>query len=138
MHAGDLKDREPAPLAETVGSLFDTVVTRPATVGEDATLRDAIDAVLEAAVTRKAYVVDARGVLKGTITMETLMRHVANRMGARPPGVISWFRFLRDMESDGVADFMARPAAVRAARYSFATRFMPSRNGLTRAMSLAR
>ena len=113
MHAGDVKPGTPPPLEETVESLFDAIVTKPATLSVDATLRDAVEAILRSEVTRKAYVVDGRGVLKGTITVETLMRHVANRMGARPVGLISWFRFLRDMGSDRATDFMANPVVVR-------------------------
>jgi CBS-domain-containing membrane protein len=113
MHAGDIRRPAAAPATtETVGELFDTIVSKPATIGEDAVLRDAVNAILHSGITRKAYVVDASGRLRGTITVETLMRHVAYRLGARPPGIVSWFRFIRDMESDAVKDFMARPASV--------------------------
>lgn len=113
VHAGDIRGEESKPATtETVGELFDTIVSKPATIGEDATLRDAVNAILDSGITRKAYVTDAGGRLKGTITMETLMRHVAHRLGARPAGIVSWFRFLRDMGSDAVTDFMAKPAAV--------------------------
>jgi CBS domain-containing protein len=114
MYAGDIKrdDEGRVVVTESVGDLFDTIVAAAATVPIDATLKDAVDAILGSGVTRKAYVIDPEGRLLGAITMETLMRHLASRLGARPPGVISWFRFVRDMESDRVADFMSRPVAV--------------------------
>ncbi len=46
------------------------------------------------------------------LTMETLMRHMSYRLGARPAGVISFFRFVREMESDRVVDFMRQPHSV--------------------------
>lgn len=113
MYEGDIRRAEAAPATtETVGELFDTIVSKPATIGEDANLRDAVNAILDSGITRKAYVVDAAGRLKGTITVETLMRHIGYRLGARPPGIVSWFRYIRDMESDAVTAFMAKPIEV--------------------------
>lgn len=113
MYAGDIKkDEGRVVVSETVGELFETIVSTPAAVSMQATLKDAVNAIVDAGVTRKAYVVDPEGMLRGAITMETLMRHIAGRIGARPPGVISWFRFIRDMESDRVSDFMSRPVPV--------------------------
>lgn len=113
MFKGDIrKDNRAAEVTETVGELYDIVRSDAATVREDAVLRDAVDAILSHEITRKAYVVDDEGRLKGTITMETLMRHVSYRLGARPPGIISLFRFVREMESDAVTDFMRKPVAV--------------------------
>jgi len=113
MYEGDTgKERAPTITSETVGVLFDRIVSDPAVVREGGTLADAVDAILRSGITRKAYVVDSGGKLLGTVTIETLMKHVGYRLGARPLGVISWFRFLRDMESDGVKDFMAKPAPV--------------------------
>jgi len=116
VHAGDIHREPPtAAMSETVGDLFDTIVSKPATIPDHATLRDAVDAILDSGLTRKAYVVDADEHLKGTITIETLMRHVAYRLGARPPGIVSWFRFLRGMESDAATDLMAKPVPVTRA-----------------------
>lgn len=116
MHAGDIRREPKTPgTAETVGELFDTIASEPSRIPQDATLRDAVNAILNSGIARKAYVVDPDGRLKGTITIETLMRHVAYRLGARPPGIVSWFRFLRDMESDAATDFMAKPVSVTRA-----------------------
>src|SRR3989304_3753903 len=141
MYEGDAgKERAPTITSETVGVLFDRIVSDPAVVreggdladavggslrsgisrkayvidwgGEGGTLAGAVDAILRSGITRKAYVIDSGGKLLGTVTIETLMKHVGYRLGARPLGVISWFRFLRDMESDGGKDFMAKPAPV--------------------------
>lgn len=114
MHEGDIPREDRAvEMTETVRELYDIICSEASTVREDATLRDAIDAILgNASTTRKAYVVDAEGRLKGAVTMEALMRHVSYRIGARPPGIVSLIRFLREMESDRVSDFMARPLPV--------------------------
>lgn len=113
VYDGDLNAPEKKlTMTETIGDFLDAVVSKPATVSTDATLRDALDAILASGVTRKTYVLDEEGRLKGTISVETLMRHIANRIGARPPGVISWLRFIGDMESDRAADFMSKPIPV--------------------------
>ncbi|MFH1578865.1 MAG: CBS domain-containing protein [Thermoplasmatota archaeon] len=113
MYEGDLNEAEKKlSLTETIGDFLDDIVSKPATISTDATLRNALDAILASGVTRKAYVLDEEGRLRGTISVEILMRHVANRIGARPSGVISWLRFVGDMESDRAADFMSKPIPV--------------------------
>ena len=101
MYEGDLNAGEKKlTLTETIGDFLDAIVSKPAIISTDATLREALDAILASGVTRKADVLDEEGRLRGTISVETLMRHIADRIGARSPGVISWLRFIRDMESD--------------------------------------
>ena len=112
MFAGDSASRERFEAAQNVGDVFAEIVTKPAVVREDAVLRDAVAAILSSETTRKAYVVDAEGRLKGTIGIETLMRLVSYRIGARPPGVVSFVRFLRDMQSEDVGRVMDRPKPV--------------------------
>lgn len=102
----------PVEVTERVRDVYDIVRTEAATVPETATLRDAVEAILAREVTRKAYVVDREGHIKGAITMESLMRHVSYRIGARPGGIVSFLRFMLEMESDAVADFMAPPVTV--------------------------
>lgn len=104
---------EQVDLKATVGDLYERIVTDAATVSEDALLRDAVEAILERETTRKAYVVDKDGKLKGSITMETLMRHLSYRLGSRQTGVVSFFRFIREIASDKVTDFMAKPHPIR-------------------------
>lgn len=113
MYAEDVRRSEGGQVStETIGDLFDTIVTKPATVLEDATLQETVNAILDSEITRKAYVVDTEGRLKGTITMESLMRHAGYRLGVRAPGIISWFRFISDMSNDKARDFMAQPVPV--------------------------
>lgn len=113
MYEGDLSVGEKKlTLTETVGDFLDAIVSKPATISADATLRDALDAILASGVTRKAYVLDEEHRLKGTISVETLMRHVANRIGARPSGMVSWLRFISEMESDRATDFMSKPIPI--------------------------
>jgi CBS-domain-containing membrane protein len=113
MFEGDITPKErQITMTETVDDFLNDVVSKAVTVGTDATLREALDARLASGATRKVYVVDEKGKLRGTISVETLMRHVANRIGARPPGVISWLKFINDMESDNVVNFMAKPIPV--------------------------
>jgi|GEM_PF-1175429 len=113
MYEGDLAGGErKVRVTETIDDFFEEVVTRAAWLRMDATLRDAIDVILQTGPTRKAYVLDDEGTIKGTISIETLMRHVADRLGARPPGIVSWLRFVKDTDSDRVSDFMAKPASV--------------------------
>jgi CBS-domain-containing membrane protein len=113
MYAGDVavKERQ-VSMTETVEEFMDDIVSKPATVSTSANLKDALDAILASGITRKAYVLDDDGRLQGMISIETLMRHFAERIGARPPGVISWLKFLKDMESDKVVDFMAKAIPV--------------------------
>ena len=99
----------------TIGELFDTIITKPATIPEEAVLRDAVQAILAAESTRKAYVVDATGHPVGVVTIETLMRHVGYRLGAREEGVLPWFRFVREMQGDEVRRFMDKPTLVTKA-----------------------
>jgi CBS domain-containing protein len=113
MYNGDIKSTEKRlTVTGTIGDFLDEIVSKPATISTDATLRDALDVILASGATRKAYILDEEGHLKGTISVETLMRHVADMVGARPPGVISWLRFVRDLESDLATDFMAKPIPV--------------------------
>lgn len=112
MFPGDAASRERFEAAEKVGDVFGDIVTRPAVVPEGAVLRDAVAAILSSQTTRKAYVVDGEGRLKGMIGIETLMRLVSYRMGARAPGVVSFVRFLRDMQSEDVGRVMDRPKPV--------------------------
>ena len=112
MYDGDRTQRERFETAETIGDVYGEIVTRPSTIPEGAQLRDAVSAILSSQTTRKAYVVDAKGRLKGVVGIETLMRLVGYRIGARAPGVVSFFRFVRDMQTEAVAQFMDPPRAV--------------------------
>ena len=85
---------------------------KPAVVGTSATLRDAVDAIIEDSKTRKVYVVDAEGKIVGTITLETLMRQAGYRLGVRTPGMTSFVRMLAEMSKDKVTEVMTKPVKV--------------------------
>jgi len=85
---------------------------KPAVVSKDATLRDAVDAIIEDSKTRKVYVVDAEGKVVGTITLETLMRQGGYRLGVRTPGMTSFLRMLAEIAKDKVTEVMAKPVKV--------------------------
>jgi CBS domain-containing protein len=85
---------------------------KPAVVSTSATLRDAVDAIIEDSDTRKVYVVDAEGKIVGTITLETLLRQAGYRFGVRTPGMTSLLRMLAEMAKDKVTEVMAKPVKV--------------------------
>jgi CBS domain-containing protein len=85
---------------------------KPAIVSTNATLRDAVDAIIEDSKTRKVYVVDAEDKIVGTITLETLLRQAGYRLGVRTPGMTSFLRMLGDMSKDKVTEAMAKPVKV--------------------------
>jgi CBS domain-containing protein len=95
-----------------VQDIYRLVSSRPATVYKGANISDAVKAIIEAK-TQKCYVIDRKGILLGTITIETLLRHAGYRVGAREPGVIPFFRFIREILKDRVDDIMAQPVPVK-------------------------
>lgn len=84
----------------------------PATVGADASLREAVEAIIKDSETRKVYVLDADGKLVGTITLEVLLRHGGYRLGVRSTGMTSFLRMLREITDDNVKEVMAKPVKV--------------------------
>lgn len=112
-------------LDQTVGDVFTSVVSRPATVRLGSSLQDAIDAMVRAPGTRKVYVLDENDVLVGTITVTTLLRLVGYRLGVRPSGITSFFRFLKEIMTEQVDGFMETPISVtRETTLVDATRLM--------------
>ena len=103
-----IKDIRVSDVLEMAGK-----VVEPATVRSDASLRDAVMAIIKDSETRKVYVVDDQGKLVGTITLETLLRHAGYRMGVRETGMTSFLRMLAEMSNDKVHDIMAKPIRVR-------------------------
>lgn len=84
----------------------------PATVTEDDRLRKAVDAMIENPETRKAYVLNGEGKLIGTITLETLMRHVGYCFGVRKPGITSFLKMLAEISDDRVGEAMTKSVKV--------------------------
>ena len=96
----------------TVGEAYEISLGKPAIVGEEAILKDAVDAMTLNTTSRKVYVVDSQGKLKGAITIETLLRQVGYRVGVREAGVISFFKFLGGVFKENVTEFMEDPVTV--------------------------
>jgi CBS domain-containing protein len=99
-------------LDQTVGDVMDTVVSVPASVRSDGTLREVLDAMLDEPITRKVYVVDEGGVLLGTVTVETLLRQAGYRLGVRATGMMSYFRFLKEVFTEELVEFYENPMTV--------------------------
>ncbi len=84
----------------------------PATVRTDATLRDAVDAIIVDSGTRKVYVLTDDGKLAGTITLEVLLRHAGYKFGVRSVGMTSFLRMLAEVTDDSVREVMTKPIRV--------------------------
>lgn len=85
---------------------------KPAVVDIDGRLRDAVVSIVEDSETRKVYVVDKDGVLKGTITLETLLRYAGYTLGVRKPGMTSLLKWLSEIKNDKVTEVMTKPVRV--------------------------
>ncbi|UCF07847.1 MAG: CBS domain-containing protein [Thermoplasmata archaeon] len=95
-----------------VGEAYETMVGKPAVVGEETILKEAVDAITQNLISRKVYVVDAEGKLKGVVTIETLLKQVGYRVGVRESGVISFFKFLSGVFKENVTEFMEKPVTI--------------------------
>jgi len=84
----------------------------PATVRTDATLREAVEAIVKDSETRKVYVLTDDGKLAGTITLEVLLRHAGYRFGVRSAGMTSFLRMLAEITDDNVSEVMTKPIKV--------------------------
>ena len=89
-----------------VGDVYNLLVTKPAVAKKGSKLREALDALVDRPITRKVYIVDKENKLVGTITIETLLRQVGYRTGARKEGLTSFFKFLGEIFKEDVDDFM--------------------------------
>ncbi|UCE37725.1 MAG: CBS domain-containing protein [Thermoplasmata archaeon] len=96
----------------TVGEIHESMVGKPATVKEDAILKDAVDAITQDSTSHKVYVVDEEGKLKGAITIETLLKHVGYIVGVRETGMISFFKFLSGVLKENVSEIMEQPVTI--------------------------
>jgi CBS domain-containing protein len=112
-----LKRKEDDYMAEkdfrdlTVEDIFE-IVSKPVSVTEDAILKDAVEAITQNSHSRKVYVVDGEGKLKGVITIETMLRQVGYKVGVRETGVISFFKFLSGVLKENVMEFTEKPATI--------------------------
>ncbi|MEE9151219.1 MAG: CBS domain-containing protein [Thermoplasmata archaeon] len=95
-----------------VEDVHEIMIGKPAVVKEDDQLKDAVEAMTKNLISRKVYVVDGEGKLKGVITIETLLKQVGYRVGVRETGVISFFKFLSGIFKENVTEFMEKPVTV--------------------------
>lgn len=95
-----------------VGEVHENMIGKPALVTEDALLRDAVESITQNLASRKVYVVDEEGFLKGVIRIETLLRLVGYKVGVRKAGVISFLKFLSGIFDENVTEFMETPITV--------------------------
>lgn len=86
---------------------------KPATVLEDTPLKEVIDAMIANMETRKVYVVDADGKLKGTITLETLLRRAGYVIGIRKTGITSFLKMLGEIADDKAVKAMTESVRIR-------------------------
>ena len=86
--------------------------TKPATVGIDGRIHDAVVSIIDDSETRKVYVVDSEGKLRGTITLETLLRYAGYTLGVRKTGMTSLLRWLAEIKNDKVTEVMTKPIKV--------------------------
>ncbi len=97
-------------VADVLAEIGKTMIV--SSVSADATLRDAVEAMIDNSETRKVYVLDKDGKLVGTITLETLLRHAGYRFGVRRVGVTSFLRMLAEISDEKVTDVMSKPVKV--------------------------
>lgn len=96
----------------SVEDVFEILTEKPIIVKEDSTLKDAVVAITKNSTSRKVYVVDTDGKLKGVITIETLLQHVGYKVGVREAGMISFFKFLSSMFDEDITEIMDKPVTV--------------------------
>jgi CBS domain-containing protein len=81
-------------------------------VRTDASIREAVDAMIANSDSHKGYALDSDGKLAGTITLEVLLRHAAYRLGVRSAGMTSFLRMLAEIEDERVDQVMAKSVRV--------------------------
>ena len=108
-----MADDKPISDIRVADVLADTgKTTKASAVSKNATLREAVEAMVENSETRKVYVLDDDGKLVGTITLETLLRQAGYRFGVRKVGVTSFLRMLAEISDEKVTDVMGKPVKV--------------------------
>ena len=95
-----------------VGEVHEIMIGKPALVYEDAILKHAVEAMTQNLASRKVYVVDREGILKGVITTETLLRQMGYKLGVRETGVISWLKYVSGILKENVTEYMDTPVTI--------------------------
>jgi len=95
-----------------VGDVYDLVVEEPSRIKKDGQIKDVIEMMLQNPVSRKVYVVDDDGKLVGMVNTETVLRLIGYRVGVRELGVMSFYRFMRDMFKEEVSTLFSPTRSV--------------------------
>ena len=91
-----------------VADVYETMVKTPSRIKKDASIRDAIELMIQNTLSRKVYVVDDDGKYLGTVNSETILRLIGYRVGVRDSGGWSFIRFLRDAFKEDVGSIMVK------------------------------
>ena len=95
-----------------VGDVYDLVVEEPSRIKKDGQIKDVIEMMLQNPVSRKVYVVDDDGKLVGMVNTETVLRLIGYRVGVWELGVMSFYRFMRDMFKEEVSTLFSPTRSV--------------------------
>jgi Mg/Co/Ni transporter MgtE len=98
---------------QTVDDVYNIAVGEPASVKSGDVLKNAVDAIINHPVSQKVYVVDNTGKLIGTVSIDSLLRQVGNRIGARKSGITSFINLLTEVAHEEVEKFMVKPVSVK-------------------------
>jgi CBS domain-containing protein len=91
-----------------VKDVYETLISECVTIESGALIYQAIEKILEMPEAHYVYVVDKKGVLKGTVVLRDLIRITSARYGIRKRGFGSYMKYLSDILKDDV-DEVARP-----------------------------
>lgn len=94
-----------------VEDIYQLCCAEPATTKISDELTGAIRAMIDKPLSQKVYVVDDDNRLIGTITMQTILRQVGYIYGVREPGVVSFFKFLKEVLKEDIQEFMEKKPA---------------------------
>lgn len=95
-----------------VADAHELINSKPPAVLKNATLREAIEALLANPLSRNVYVIDTEGNLAGAVTVETLLKHVGYRAGVRENSAKAFIALLRDSLKEQVEEVMKRTKPV--------------------------
>ena len=95
-----------------VKDVYETLISDCTTVKTGALIYQAIEKILEMPAAHYVYVVDNKGVLKGTVVLRDLIRITSARYGIRKKGFGSYMKYLSDILKDDVDEVARPPLAV--------------------------
>ncbi len=96
-----------------IADLSEEVVREPAVVRANQPLAAVVDALRSQRSTNTVYVVDAAGKLLGAITVRTVLRQLAARLGVRKAGMVSFLQYIREAQQERAGDFREETLRIR-------------------------